>query len=76
MSVSTIGSTDLAVRIFESSASVFYLGHASPGSATSSAVWRISRFTDDGGGNFFQEWADGDPNFDNIWDNRLSLSYS
>lgn len=50
-----------------------YVGKAVPGSATSSAVWQIKRIkdtTDD------KDWADGNFVYDNIWDNRTSLSYS
>ena len=55
----------------------FYRGEAVPGSLTSGAVWRIRKIvvnpTD---GDTSTTWADGDSEFDNIWDNRLSLSYS
>jgi hypothetical protein len=52
-----------------------YIGEAQPGTATSAASWRISRtvFTGDDSTKLF---ADGNSNFDNIWDNRASLSYS
>lgn len=64
----------------ESSGDVLYVGNALPGTATSSATWSIKRitFTLDGSGNTdsVTEWADGNSNRDNIWDNRLSLSYS
>lgn len=52
-----------------------YLGHALPGTATSAASWRIIRYTfsgDDIGG----AYADGNASFDNVWDDRASLSYS
>ncbi len=51
-----------------------YVGEASTGSATSGASWRIKR-VDSTTGTVIQ-WADGNSNFDNIWDNRASLSYS
>lgn len=50
-----------------------YLGEAVPGTATSAAGWRISRVTN---ADSTIVWADGDGSFDNIWDNRASLSYS
>jgi hypothetical protein len=56
-----------------SNAQYMYTGSADPGSATSSAVWRISRYDFSSG---VTEYADGDQEFDNIWDNRESLSYS
>jgi len=52
-----------------------YKGWALPGTATSASSWRIkkSSFV---GTVFSEEWADGDIEFDNVWDNRASLSYS
>lgn len=55
------------------SASYIYICEAAPGSATSAAVWRCSRLTVATG---VLAWADGDGNFDNIADNRASLTYS
>ena len=58
------------------SPTITYLGSSRPGSATSAAAWRISRITFDGSGNYTgQKWADGNGNYDNIWDNRASLTY-
>tara|TARA_Y100000310_G_C20563780_1_gene754432 strand:+ start:531 stop:803 length:273 start_codon:yes stop_codon:yes gene_type:complete len=55
-----------------------YIGDAKPGTATSAASWRVRRISYDG--NSYRiaaiEWAEGDNNFDNVWDNRASLSYS
>jgi hypothetical protein len=55
---------------------VTYRGDALPGTATSAAAWRVQRLTQQSDGDMAIEFADGDDNFDNIWDNRLSLSYS
>lgn len=64
----------------ENGGDTLYVGDALPGTATSSATWRIKRitFTVDGSGNTdsVTEWADGNSNRDNIWDNRAALSYS
>lgn len=49
-----------------------YTGRADRGSLTSSAVWKISRFDFETGVTTF---ADGDKLFNNIWDNRESLTY-
>lgn len=60
---------------FDGSASpVLYLGEATPGSATSASLWRIAKI--DTTSQVVMTWADGDTNFDNVWDNRASLSYS
>ena len=68
---------DLSVRWDYASATIRYQGHASPGSATSASVWRIKRLTfDSQGRHTLTEFADGNGNADNIWDNRATLSYS
>lgn len=54
---------------------ITYVGKAVAGSTLSSAVWQINRITDTSGDLSIQ-FADGDSNFDNIWDDRESLSYS
>lgn len=53
---------------------ICYLGQSLPGTPTSSASWRISKINFTSG--VVTTWADGNSNFDNIWDNRVSLSYS
>lgn len=57
-----------------------YVGEAAPGVATSTNAWRVKRIEIvlDGSGreDTTTLWADGDGNFDNIWDDRVSLSYS
>jgi len=55
---------------------VTYRGDALPGTATSAAAWRVQRMTLQSDGDIAIVFADGNDNFDNIWDNRLSLSYS
>lgn len=55
---------------------VTYRGDAVPGSATSAAAWRVQRMTMQSDGDIEILYADGDDSFNNIWDNRLSLSYS
>jgi hypothetical protein len=58
-----------------STVDVIYVGDAAIGSVTSGAVWRIQKI-DKTGGNVSIKWADGDDLFNNIWDNRLSITYS
>lgn len=53
-----------------------YAGKALPGTLTSSANWQIKKLTFGTDGDVTTQFADGDSNFDNIWDNRASLSYS
>lgn len=51
-----------------------YYGFAAPGTATSSASWRVLRKVVTAGASSY-DWADGDSAYDNVWDNRAGLSY-
>jgi len=53
---------------------ITYVGDAVPGTATNEAKWRIMKIDKTTG--TVITWADGNGEFDNIWDNRESLSYS
>jgi hypothetical protein len=73
-SVSVAAST-LAIQTDETTtAGTTYVGKAAIGSATSAAAWQIFKIVDTGG-NLAITWADSDALFDNIWDNRASLTY-
>lgn len=62
------------VKYDGSDSNVQYIGEASFGIATSAPFWRISRLTFIGN-SFTLDWADGNAEFDNIWDDRTSLTY-
>ena len=69
----TVSSSDEAFAYdTTTTADTIYLGYAAIGSATSAAVWKVTRFNTSTGR---QEWADSDASYDNIWDNRASLTY-
>lgn len=68
--------TPYTIKMEYSGESPIYIGKASPGTATSSAAWQIQKLTYSGSNITDIQWADGDISFDNIWDNRDSLSYS
>ncbi len=55
---------------------VAYVGKATVGAVTNAAVWKVFKMTTEGDGDLKIEYADGDAAFDNVWDNRASLSYS
>ena len=64
-----------AVRIDDqTTADTTYIGKASVGSLTSGAVWQIAKLDTSSG--LVKTWADGDASFNNVWDNRASLTYS
>ena len=52
-----------------------YIGEALPGTLTSAALWRIKKMVETGA-DLVITWADGNENFDNVWDDRAGLSYS
>jgi len=52
-----------------------YHGRAVPGELTSAASWQIKRWNLTGDP-VVTEYADGDNSYDNVWDNRTSLSYA
>lgn len=66
---------DYAKIVDEASATVTYIGKAEPGSLESAPVWQIKKITIVGTETIFT-WADGNVSFDNIWDNRASLTYA
>ena len=68
------GNADYAMRLDEASATVTYVGKAAISSSTASAVWQIKKLDSTSG--LIITWADGDANFNNVWDNRGALSYS
>jgi prepilin-type processing-associated H-X9-DG protein len=53
-----------------------YHGWAEPGTATSAAGWRIAKYAWSAGNLVNILWADGNLDFDNVWDDRASLSYA
>lgn len=56
---------------------VLYAGRAFPGSSKASAVWQIYKLTYDSNDSVIDiQWADGNSDFDNIWNNRAGLTYS
>ena len=60
--------------IDEESSTVTYIGEAAPGTATSSPAWRIKKIIVNGTVTEIK-YADANTLYDNIWDNRASLTY-
>lgn len=50
-----------------------YFGKAYPGADSTKPIWQISRLTV--ANPQALKWADGDDKYDNVWDNRASLTY-
>lgn len=70
----TVANGYAALRFDGAAAPVLYLGEAVPGSVTSAGVWKVQKIDTTTGVSI--QWADGNANYDNVWDNRGSLSYS
>ena len=61
---------------FSADGLTIYKGEAAVGSAESAAAWRIRKLTLNAESDVTEVWADGDANFDNVWDDRLTIIYS
>lgn len=62
-------------NVDESDSTYTYVGEAAFGSLDGNPVWRIKRIENTGVLTKIR-WADGNSDFDNVWDNRVSLTYS
>ncbi len=63
------------VMVDESNPNLIYKGFASPAANGQDAVWAIQRVSIANEICSYQ-WADGNKNFDNVWNNRAALIYS
>lgn len=70
-----ITTTSLAINLQVDSgdANVTYVGKAAIGTATSAASWQVMKIDENTG--TVITWADSNALFDNVFDNRESLSY-
>jgi len=56
---------------------IVYIGWARPGTATSSAFWKICKLTYTATANAPNVyWANGSDEFDKEWDNRATYTYN
>ena len=55
---------------------LLYRGEAAPGTLTSQTGWRIRKITIGTDGDVTEQWADGNSQFNKVWDNRLSFTYT
>jgi len=56
--------------------SILYEGWAQPGVVTSAPLWAIRKYVYSGSNLSQEQWADGNTNMDNVWDNRTGLIYA
>lgn len=64
----------LDFAVDDASATVTYIGFAPMGTATSAAGWQIKKLLVSGTVTIGR-YCDSDANFDNVWDDRASLTY-
>ena len=62
-------------RVDVASATVSYIGEAQAGSSESDPVWRIQKSVSNAEGDLNIFFANGSDNFNNIWTNRVGLTY-
>ena len=67
------GSEPESVRI-DDATTYQYFGYAAIGSTEGSSVWKICRLTAANPPALL--WADGNSDYDNVWTNRASLTYT
>lgn len=67
--------TPLAKRI-ASVGDITYIGNAPPGSLDANAVWQIKKLDESGSIDLIVTWADGDSDYDNVWDDGLGNDYT
>jgi hypothetical protein len=65
---------ELAVIVDDSASPIIYICKAPIGSSTSLAVWQVAKLDTTSG--LVKKWSDGDSKFDNVYDNRASLTYN
>lgn len=73
----TMANFEIKSFIDSGNSDITYVGKAIPSATPNEdqAVWQIQRITVTGD-DVVVEWADGDAELDNVWDNRESLTYS
>jgi len=73
----SFGTTSKKIAPDSGTATTLYVGYAKPGSGGSeaAAIWAIKRIENPSTDTWQIEWADGDQEFNNIWNDRESLTY-
>jgi hypothetical protein len=70
-----LGGGATATVIDDATSAITYIGKAALGSALADAVWQIQKIEVSGAVTRIT-WADANSEFDNVWNNRASLTYS
>ncbi len=70
-----MGKIGLKTIIDEASTTVTYIGYAEQGAATSATSWLIEKIDEDVSGDTVITWSPSS-RFNQVWDDRASLSYT
>lgn len=62
-------------KLIDTEGNYIYIGEALPGTDASEAKWRVKRI-EQVGDDYNILWADGSAEFVNVWDDRLTFTYS
>ncbi len=60
---------------YDADGNLIYEGWVRAGRTFTDPVWAIKKYVYDGGKLVAELWADGNPNEDNAWSGRTSLTY-
>ena len=78
--IKTLEETLPAPMVDEADAKTTYYGYAPLGTPTSKALWKIIKVTKTNAASPYgvvtTAYAEGNMDYDNIWDNRAALTYS
>lgn len=74
VSTSPASSNNVFMEYDSGDSNIIYIGEAANGTATSAASWKVTKL--DTTSLLAVKYADGNLNYDNVWDNRESLTYS
>lgn len=76
--VQRMNASNMTLRIeYDGNNNPIYIGIATPGTDTASNFWQVRKLTFDGNNNVTSIiYGGGSPNFDQVWDNRTSLTYT
>lgn len=75
LDVNILSESKNIVIIDENTSSITYYGFALPGSSHASALWRILRAQQVTPKILEYKYADGNDLFDNVWNDRTTLTY-
>jgi YD repeat-containing protein len=62
---------------YDANGNITYIGESNTGTSKSAPTWRIKQLSYDTSGNITEiRWANGDQQFNKIWENRTGYTYS